>query len=74
MKLRIVLLLILSVLLLARAAPNRTQAPIVFTHIIIDVTGSQPLALLVIAGLTPVEALRSTTLKPAQPSANHNFT
>jgi cytosine/adenosine deaminase-related metal-dependent hydrolase len=43
MKLRIVLLLILTVLLLARAVPNRTQAPIVFTHVtIIDVTGSPP--------------------------------
>src|ERR1044071_2239195 len=43
MKLRIVLLLILTVLLLARAVPNRTQAPIVFTHVtVIDVTGSPP--------------------------------
>jgi hypothetical protein len=41
--LRIVLLLILSVLLLARATPNHTQASIVFTHVtIIDVTGSVP--------------------------------
>jgi len=43
MKLRIVLLLILSVLVLARAKPDRTQAPIVFTHAtIIDVTGATP--------------------------------
>ena len=41
MKLRIVLLLILPVLLLARAKPNRTQASIVLTHAtIIDVTGA----------------------------------
>src|SRR6185369_7428023 len=43
MKLRFVLLLILSVLLFARAQPNHTQAPIVFTHAtIIDVTGQAP--------------------------------
>ena len=43
MKLRIVLLLILSVLLFARAKPNGTPASIVFTHAtIIDVTGSPP--------------------------------
>jgi imidazolonepropionase-like amidohydrolase len=43
MKLRIVLLLILPFLLLAREKPNRTQAPIVFTHAtIIDVTGAAP--------------------------------
>ena len=43
MKLRIVLLLILSVLLFARAQPNHTQAPLVFTHVtIIDVNGSLP--------------------------------
>jgi len=43
MKLRIVLLLILPFLLLAREKPNRTQAPIVFTHAtIIDVTGAVP--------------------------------
>jgi Amidohydrolase family len=43
MKLRIFLLLILPALLLARAQPNRTQAPIVFTHAtIIDVTGAPP--------------------------------
>jgi len=43
MKLRIVLLLILSVLLFARAQPNHTQAPIVFTHAtIIDVTEQAP--------------------------------
>jgi|SRR5690349_789570 len=43
MKLRIVLLLILSVLLLARAKPDRTQGPIVLTHAtIIDVNGSTP--------------------------------
>ncbi len=43
MKLRIVLLLILSLLLLARAKPNHTQAPLVFTHAtIIDVTGQAP--------------------------------
>ena len=40
MKLRIVLLLILPVLLFARAKPNHTQAPIAFTHVsLIDVTG-----------------------------------
>jgi len=43
MKLRIALLLILPFLLLARGKPNRTQAPIVFTHAtIIDVTGAAP--------------------------------
>ena len=43
MKLRLVLLLILSVLLLARGKPNHTQVPIVFTHAtIIDVTGATP--------------------------------
>jgi hypothetical protein len=43
MKLRVVLLLILSVLLLVRAKPDRTQAPLVFTHAtIIDVTGAPP--------------------------------
>jgi hypothetical protein len=44
MKLRVVLLLILTfLLLLAQAKPNRTQAPIVFTHAtVIDVTGSPP--------------------------------
>lgn len=43
MKLRIVLLLILSVLLFTRAQPNHTQASIVFTHVtIIDVTGATP--------------------------------
>src|ERR1041385_3396139 len=43
MKLRIFLLLIISVLLPARANPNRPQAPIVFTHAtVIDVTGSTP--------------------------------
>src|SRR5215217_3215120 len=43
MKLRIVLLLILSVLLFAPAQPNHTQAPIVFTHATsIDVTGQAP--------------------------------
>jgi len=43
MKLRIVLLLILVSLLLARAKSNRTQPPIVFTHAtIIDVTGAPP--------------------------------
>jgi len=43
MKLRIFFLLILPLLLLARARPNHTQAPIVFTHAtIIDVTGQAP--------------------------------
>ena len=44
MKLRVVLLLILTILLLlAQAKPNRTQASIVFTHAtVIDVTGSPP--------------------------------
>ncbi len=43
MKLRVVLLLIFSVLLLARAEPNRTQAPLVFKHVtIVDVTGAAP--------------------------------
>jgi len=43
MKLRIVLLLILPFLLLAREKPNRAQAPVVFTHAtIIDVTGAAP--------------------------------
>src|SRR6185369_3162496 len=43
MKLRIVLLLIIPFLLLAREKPNHTQAPIVFTHAtIIDVTGKAP--------------------------------
>ncbi|HWF89377.1 MAG TPA: amidohydrolase family protein [Pyrinomonadaceae bacterium] len=43
MKLRIFLLLILPVLLLARAQPDRTQGPIVLTHAtIIDVTGTTP--------------------------------
>ncbi len=42
MKLRI-FLLILSLLLFARAQPNHTQASIVFTHVtIIDVTGQAP--------------------------------
>jgi imidazolonepropionase-like amidohydrolase len=53
MKLRIVLLLILSVLLLARAKPNHTQASIVFKHVtIIDVTGTTPRpdAMVVITG------------------------
>ncbi|MEK6279375.1 MAG: amidohydrolase family protein [Acidobacteriota bacterium] len=41
MKLRIVLLLILPVLLLARAKPDRIQTPIAFTHVtIVDVTGA----------------------------------
>ena len=74
MKLRIVLLLILSFLLLARARPNRTQAPIVLTHATIignpfcfpGFSLHEELALLVIAGLTPVEALRSATLNPAK--------
>ena len=40
MKLRIALLLILPVLLLARAKPDRTQTPIALTHVtVIDVTG-----------------------------------
>jgi hypothetical protein len=43
MKLRIVLLLILPLLLLARARPHHTQASVVFTHVtIIDVTGAAP--------------------------------
>ena len=43
MKLRFVLLLILPVLLLAHATPDRTQAPIVLTHVtIIDVAGAAP--------------------------------
>lgn len=43
MKLRIVLLLILPVLLLARAKPDRTRAPIALTHVtVIDVTGGAP--------------------------------
>jgi hypothetical protein len=42
MKLRIVLLLILPLLILARAQPDRPPAPIAFTHVtIIDVTGGQ---------------------------------
>ena len=43
MRLRIVLLLILPVLLLARAKPDRTQAPIALTHVtVIDVTSGAP--------------------------------
>ena len=43
MKLRILLLLILPFLLLARGETNHTQAPVVFTHVtIIDVTGLTP--------------------------------
>jgi len=43
MKLRIIFLLFLSVLLLARAKPDHTQASVVLTHAtIIDVTGSAP--------------------------------
>ena len=53
MKLRIVFLLILSSLLLARAKPNHTQAPLVLTHVtVIDVTGgpARPNTTVVITG------------------------
>jgi imidazolonepropionase-like amidohydrolase len=69
MKLRIVLLLILPVLLLAPARPGvpilagtDTGNPFCFPGFSLH----EELALLVIAGLTPVEALRSATLNPAK--------